>query len=347
MPKEPDSKALHTSFQSRHRRPLIFLAVCAVLLATFAAISLGIGHYGLGMGRLFDTIAGKVVLAEEQLFVLTQIRIPRILSAILVGGALAAAGTAMQAVFRNPLVSPFVLGISNGATLGAAIGIVYFNGMPWVTELLAFAFGLLAAGSAFVCSGMGRNTVTLLLFGMIVSSFAHALIGVMQYLSDTDNRLPALTFWMLGGLDGMSPEALAYAAPLVIICLAVLLVHANTLNLLSLGDRDARLLGIKVFPSKSLLLCVSTLMVSTCTAKVGVIGWIGLIVPHACRAMIGADNRLVLPLSIILGGIFLLAADDLARVIVAGELPVGILTALIGSPLFAILLWRNRHVAWN
>lgn len=310
-------------------------------------VSFGVGHYRLGLRETATMLLHPQDLPEEKQFVLVQLRLPRIVAAVLVGAVMAGAGVAMQAVFRNPLVSPFVLGISNGATLGAALGIVFWNGVPWVTEALAFAGGLVAVGLAYGLSGSGRSTVTLLLFGMIVSSTAHALIGLLQVFADTDNRLPALTFWMLGGLDGITLDALWTIVPLAILCLLFLLAWSHRLNLLALGDKEARLLGVDVGRAKPVVLAVATLMVATCVAKTGVIAWIGLVIPHLGRSMIGADNRSLLPLSLVLGGLFLLGADDLARVLIRGELPVGVITAIIGCPVFGLMLWRQRNVGWQ
>lgn len=325
---------------------LIFAAfICLILLMAF---SLFIGRYHVNFGEIYDAYRqGALSTNVKDFFVIYELRTPRILMAALTGAVLSCGGVAVQSVFKNPIVSPFVIGISAGASLGAAIGIVIFNGSRAAIETLSFILASFAAFLAYTASGCGRNTLMFLLLGTAVSSFFNAIIGILQYFADPENQLPALTFWMLGGFDSISFKSLAFAAPVSLICLAVLYTQSHKMNIMTLGDTEAASLGVNVNYAKFVIMSLCILMVSSCTSKTGVIAWIGLTVPHISRIILGPDNRFVFPLSAILGAVFLVVSDNIARTITAGELPVGIITSLIGAPVFTAIIMISRKSGWG
>ena len=325
---------------------LIFIAfICLILLMVF---SLFIGRYQVNYNEIYDAYnKGTLSTSVKDFFVIYELRAPRILMAATAGAVLSCGGVAVQSVFKNPIVSPFVIGISAGASLGAAIGIVIFNGNRAAIEGLAFILAAFAAFLAYIASGCGRNTLMFLLLGTAVSSFFNAIIGILQYFADPENQLPALTFWMLGGFDSISFKSLSFSGPLSIICLAVLYTQSHKMNIMALGDTEAASLGVNVNYTKFIIMSLCILMVSSCTSKTGVIGWIGLTVPHISRIILGPDNRFVFLLSAILGAVFLIVSDNIARTITAGELPVGIITSLIGAPIFTAIILISRKSGWG
>lgn len=317
------------------------------LTALTAAASFFVGSFPLAFKNFAAWVFGNYQMSGGEKFILFDVRFPRIVMALITGAVLAGGGVSMQAVFKNPLVSPFVIGISSGAGLGAAIAIVYFNSSPVIIETLAFIFALAAVFTAYVLSGDGSDTTLLLLFGIVISSLAQSMIGLMQYFADADHELPALTFWMLGGLDSTTFASLAYAAPAGLLCLAALMSMTYKMNVLALGDTEAASLGIDVKRVKNIIILLSALMVAACTSKTGVIGWIGLTTPHISRIILGADNRFVFPLAAILGAFFLLLSDDIVRFCGAGEIPVGIITSAIGAPVFGFILLKYKKTGWS
>ncbi len=325
----------------------IFIVFSIIVYAVILVYSFFAGNYKVPAGDFMAYIFGYGAMGEKERFIMLEVRFPRIVMASLSGAVLAAGGVSMQAIFKNPLVSPFVIGLSSGAAFGAAIGIVFLNAAPAAVESLAFLFGITAVFASYIFSGFGRETTLLLLFGLVATSFAHSAIGLMQYFADPEHQLPALTFWMLGGFDAISLSSLKYSVPVMFLCLFVLYAYSYKMNLLALGDSEARSLGVNISAAKFIIIFFSTLMVSACVSKAGVIGWIGLTIPHISRIILGPDNRFVFIASSVLGAAFLLLSDDLARTLTPGEIPVGIITSAIGAPAFAFILLRYRKSGWN
>ncbi len=318
-----------------------------IFLCTAAIVSFFTGSYDITFKKTIQSITGERALEAGEKFILFEVRLPRIIMAVVTGASLAGAGVSMQAVFKNPLVSPFVMGISSGASLGAALAIVYFNSSALMIETLSFAFAIGAFMAAYLLSRSGGTTTLLLLFGIAVSSLCQSLIGLMQYFADTDHQLPALTFWMLGGLDAISFSSLAYAAPVCLISLAVLYTQSYKMNILALSDAEAASLGVNTEKTKFAIIFLSALITAACTSKTGVIGWIGLTIPHISRIILGPDNRFVFIFAALAGAIFLLISDSLIRFINMGELPVGIITSAIGAPFFAFILLKYKNSGWK
>jgi iron complex transport system permease protein len=277
--------------------------------------------------------------------VLFQIRVPRIIAAVLVGAALSAAGAAYQSLFRNPLVSPDILGVSTGAGLGAVLGILL--GLPVVAiQFLGFAAGLATvAVVAMLARALrgGGDVLVLVLAGIVVGALAGAAISLVKVLADPYDQLPAITFWLLGSLAGVKPNDVLATLPVVLIGLAPLLLLRWRIGVLSLGEDEARTLGVEVERLRRIVIVAATLVTASVVAISGVIGWVGLMVPHMARLLVGPRFDRLLPASILLGAAFMVIVDTLARTAARIEIPLGVLTAIIGGPVFVWLLARGAR----
>ncbi len=316
------------------RRLLFLLALSAVVLMV---VSLLVGRYpmppGLSPLRLaYDPLARRLVL---------QLRLPRVLAAFLTGAALAASGLTMQMVFRNPLVEPGFLGVSQGAAFGAALAILVGGASPWVVQGSAALFALGGLGLTYALARRlryGGWILRMVLAGLAVSAFFAAGVGLLKYLADPLTQLPEIVFWLLGGLWSTRWSNLLTMLPVTLAALAWLVAVRWRLNLLVLGEETAFSLGARPGRERLALLTVAVAATAAVVSLAGMIGWVGLMVPHLARRLVGADARHALPGAVLLGGAFTLLCDDLARVLTAGEIPLGILTALLGAMAFAVLL---------
>jgi iron complex transport system permease protein len=282
-------------------------------------------------------------LTSEQFDILFQIRLPRILLAAAVGGSLATAGASYQALLRNPLAEPYLLGISNGAAVGTMIALVFFGANEWSRPTLAFSGALLATFAVYRLA-RGRAGATperLILSGVIVTTFLSSVIVFVTTLMDA-TRIRSFTFWLLGDLSGTSKTLLPLTIGIAVLGAIVLSLNARSLNLLMLGERDAFDLGVEVGRVRLLVFIVASLLVGSSVAASGSVGYVGLVVPHLARLSLGSDNRITIPAAALGGAIFVMVADTLARTVIAPrELPVGAITALIGAPLFIYLLRKS------
>lgn len=281
-------------------------------------------------------------LTADQFDILFQIRLPRILLAAAVGGSLATAGAAYQALLRNPLAEPYLLGISNGAAVGTMVALVFFGASEWTRPLLAFSGALLATLAVYRLA-RGRAGATperLILAGVIVTTFLSSVIVFVTTLMDA-TRIRSFTFWLLGDLSGTSKAILPVTITIAIAGALALTLNARSLNLLMLGERDAFDLGVEVGRVRIVVFVVASLLVGSSVAASGSVGYVGLVVPHLARLSLGSDNRISIPAAALGGAVFVIVADTIARTIIAPrELPVGAITALIGAPLFIYLLRR-------
>ncbi len=318
------------------------IALAALAAAVIAAFA--IGRYPVGPSELAAILWAKATGAAHGLpataeTVIFGVRGPRVLSAIAVGGSLAAAGAAYQSLFRNPLVSPDLLGVSAGAAVGAVLGI--FLSMPVVViQFAAFAGGVAAVVLVYVTANAVRGhdpLLVLVLAGVVVGSLLGAVIALMKYLADPYNQLPAITFWLLGSLASIAPSDLQAALPAIVVGFAPLWLMRWRVNLLALGDEEARALGVDTARVRVAVIAGATLMTAAAVSISGIVGWIGLLVPHLARLVVGPDFRRLLPTAIAFGAAFLLAVDTLARTIARIEIPLAVLTAFVGTPLF---LWQ-------
>ncbi len=335
------------------RRPGFAYAAALGALLLLALLAFAVGRFPLSVGELLAVLANKLFGAGYDVgstaqAVVLQVRGPRILSALLVGAALAAAGTAYQGMFRNPLVSPDILGVSAGAALGAVLGIFLDQG-ALVIQLAAFGGGLVAVGAVYAVGASVRRhdpILSLILAGIVLGTLLAAFIALLKYLADPYNQLPAITYWLLGSLAAVSPGDLALAAPFALAGLVPLFLLRWRMNLLALSDDEARALGVSVGRLRLAVVCAATLMTAAAVAISGIIGWVGLLIPHAARLLIGPEFSRLLPLSMALGAAFLLAVDTLCRTIAPIEVPPGVLTALIGTPVF-LWLFATARRAWQ
>jgi iron complex transport system permease protein len=328
-------------------RPLrIFLYTLPFII--FVA-SLAIGAYHISLPLLLKTLlsplvpAWKASLPENLAGIIFGIRLPRLLLALSVGAGLSVSGASLQALFKNPLVNEYILGISSGAGFGAALSLV-FLGPRFPPQLSAFVFAVIAVLLVLTISSKSESpVVSLLLTGVIVSAFFSALLSLVEFFA-SPYSLQALFYWLMGNLSLAGWNDLALTLPLVLGGIAVIILLRWRLNVLSMSDEEALSLGLNIRREKLLVIFLATLITSAATAVAGIIGWIGLIVPHLVRMMVGADNRRVVPLSAALGASFLLVADDVTRSLASFEVPVGIFTSIIGIPLFVLLLKKSSKV---
>jgi iron complex transport system permease protein len=313
-------------------------------LVVLVGVAFAVGRYPVSLAELFSVLSGQSVAGNVETVVL-QVRGPRVLAALLVGAALAAAGTAYQGMFRNPLVSPDILGVSTGAALGAVMAIFLSMGI-FFTQAFAFAGGLAAVGLVYGVGSRLRGhdpLLALVLTGVVIGTLLGSAIALLKYLADPYNQLPAITFWLLGSLAAISPQDLAAAAPLALLGLVPMLLLRWRMNLLALPDDEARALGVDTRRLRTLVVCCATLMTASVVAISGIIGWVGLLIPHAARLLVGPDFGRLLPLAMLMGAAFMLAVDTLCRTIATIEMPPGVLTALIGTPFFLWLFALARR----
>lgn len=337
------------------RRAMQYLLSTVVLLL-LVYFSLNLGNFHIPPQQVFSILLAKITggpLPETGRYedvVLLSLRLPRIIMAILVGASLGVAGAVSQGIFRNPLVSPFILGVSSGASFGAGVAIVFFSHIPYAMDLLASLGGLVAVVAAFLIArhpGGFTPRLSLVLAGVIISSFFTSMVGVLKYLADTESQLPALTFWMMGSFSTIDWNSLNPVIYVIPVCLLLMIIFSWQLNILSLGDREAAFLGMETEKWKAFFLFLVVISVGAGVARCGVIGWVGLVIPHIARAISGPNHRDVLPLSAFLGAGFLLIADNIARAATSGDVPVGIITALIGTPFFVYFLRRREATIWS
>jgi len=293
-----------------------------------ALVSLGTQHCGL---------------STDQFDILFQIRLPRILLAAAVGGSLATAGASYQALLRNPLAEPYLLGVSNGAAVGTMLALVFFGQFEWSRPLMAFVGALIATFAVYrLARGkVGATPERLILAGVIVTTFLSSVIVFVTTLMDA-TRIRSFTFWLLGDLSGASKGLLPVALGIAGVGALVLTLNARSLNLLMLGERDAFDLGVEVGRVRVVVFLIASLLVGSSVAASGSVGYVGLVVPHLARLSLGSDNRISIPSAALGGAVFVIIADTIARTVIAPrELPVGAITALIGAPLFIYLLKRD------
>lgn len=327
------------------------LAVLGAALLLAAVGSAALGRYPISPKELLGILLSRVLPIEpfwdpvqESLFL--QHRLPRILLAGLVGCGLSAAGAAYQGVFQNPMAAPDILGASSGAGLGAALAILLGLGRG-MTGALAFGFGLLTV-AAVVCTGRwikGKQVLGLVLSGMMISSLASSGTSLIKLAADPQNQLPAITYWLMGSLNGAAPEDVLLAGLSMALGLIPLLLLRWRINLLTLGDEEARSMGVNARGLRMAVIVCATLVTAASVAVSGRIGWVGLVVPHLARRMTGDNYSRLLPAAMLFGAVFLLLVDDLSRSLMASEIPIGILTSFLGAPFFLYQMARDgeRH----
>ncbi len=325
----------------------VAMGILSVGLVALVLFSLMLGRYHLDVSLILKIIASRVFPVERAWSrtaetILFNIRVPRIIAAVVIGGGLSVCGAAFQGIFQNPLVSPDILGVTSGAGFGAAVAIL-LGGSAAVIQGSAFAFGIAAVAAAFGVARIYKTTPTLMLVlsGIIVGSIFSALLSLVKYVADPNERLPAIVFWLMGSLARMSrSELLTVVIPIIAGTAGLFLVRWR-INLLSLGDDEAAAMGVNTEALKGVVIACGTLVTASAVSACGIIGWVGLVIPHLGRMLIGSNHDRLIPFSFLLGGAYLLLIDDVARSIMSAEIPLGILTAIVGAPFFAWLLRKK------
>ena len=324
--------------------PVLFVVLLFLILACLC-----VGKYQISPGECLKILSGKLTGAQPSWDAMDEkmlmgVRLPRVMAAVIVGAALAMSGAVYQGIFKNPLVSPDFLGVSSGACVGAAIAILLSFSSVMV-QVAAFAGGILAVSVTMLIPKMLRSEsgIMLVLAGIIVGGAMSSVLGFIKYIADPETQLAAITYWQLGSFAYVDNKAILSILPLSIAAAAVLLAMSWWINILSLGEQEAKSLGARVNVLRSICIICSTVLTAGAVCISGTIGWVGLVIPHFGRMLAGSDNRTLLPASMIIGSIFMLFVDTVTRMAGPAEMPVSILTGLIGAPFFAWLLYRQRR----
>lgn len=278
--------------------------------------------------------------------VVWDIRLPRVLLVMLVGSGLSASGAAFQGCFHNPLVSPDILGVSAGAGFGAALGILLTSGVNGLTAGMALGFGLFSVVLSWTLAKLKSEAtiLSLVLSGIIVSAVFNALISLVKFVADTDSQLPAITFWLMGSFSNTTFEDLGKVFAPIAFGIGILVLIRWRINVLTLGDEEAEALGINPGKARLIIVAAVTMITASSVMVAGIVGWVGLIIPNLSRMLVGADYKHLLPASCLLGAVFLALVDFTARVLTPSEIPIGILTALIGAPFFALVYKKTEEI---
>ena len=330
----------------------LLAATVLVTIALLAFGSLMLGRYPLTPRMVFDALTGGLRGVQGQggdtaLTIVLMVRLPRVAAALLVGGALSTAGLAYQNLFRNPMASPSLLGVSAGTGFGASLAIMAGQS-PLVVEAAAFAFGLASVGVAILVNRADgtRSIVTLVLCGMVMSALFEAFISLLKYVADPTEALASITFWLMGGLGKANGLDVAFLAAPVLIGGAILLMSSWRISVLALGEMEAAALGVDVAATRAIVIICATAMSAAAVSVAGIVGWVGLLIPHMARLAFELDPFRLTIATAALGGAFLLCMDDVARSIAPVEVPLGVLTAIVGAPFFLVLLLNSRKRGW-
>lgn len=331
---------------------LVWPALATGVLA-MALLSLGLGRFPIATANVGGVLASHLVPIEPfwsdaEQRVVELVRLPRVLLAGLVGAGLALAGAALQGIFRNPLVGPDIVGVSAGASLGGALAILLAAGSA---ALLggAFAFGLLAMAVAYFLARVGGQTqiLTLVLAGVVVGALFTALVSLVTFVANPEDALPAIVYWLMGSFALTGYREVGLFALVLLVTATPLVAMRFRINVLSLGDEQATALGLKVERTRWLVLVLVTAITAASVAVAGVVGWVGLVIPHVARMIVGPDHRVLLPAAALIGALYLIGVDTVARSATAAEIPLGILTAIMGAPVFGWLLRRAHNRGWK
>ena len=330
-----------------NRKNAAYLTAFALLLLTVIIISFGVGKYPIPPRELLQILYGKLTggvkdWSNEAELVIFKIRMPRLAAGAMIGAGLSTAGAAYQGVFRNPMVSPDLLGASAGAGFGAAISLFMGLGYGFVS-INSFICGMAAVFLAYLISLRARRNPTLgmVLAGIMVSSLFNAGTSFIKLVADPNNVLPTITYWLMGSISNMTMEKIRFASIPIFAGLIVLFALRWRLNLLTMGEEEARSMGVNTKVIRTITVLAATLITAACISISGLIGWIGLVIPHFARMMVGYNYKILLPASMMLGASFLIVVDMFARSITTAEIPIGILTAFVGAPFFLYLILRK------
>lgn len=336
---------------TKTRSPVFWIRLSGTALVCMTLLSLTAGRVDISfpttikiLSSLFFPFNGDWSAAAYS--VIVDVRLPRVLAGILVGASLSVSGASFQGVFQNPLVSPHILGVASGAGFGAAMAILLFDSL-FLVYITSFVFGILAVYITYLLSRVYKTTpiLMLVLSGIVVGSLFSALTSFLKYIADPMNKMPAIVFWLLGSLNHVSFRDILITAPVFISCMTGLLLVRWRINLLAMGDEDAKAMGVRTEQLKIIVIACATVSTACAVCISGIIGWIGIMIPHIGRLLVGPDHQYLLPVSMLIGAAYLLAVDTLARSLLGTEIPIGILTAILGAPVFAFLLRKNKGSA--
>lgn len=336
-------------FKLKLKRKIIFLFVFMCLIACFL-ISFNIGRFPVNPITVGKVLLSKVfaidisAIPEEVPLIIFEIRLPRIVGAIIVGAALSLSGLVFQALFKNPMVSPDILGATSGAGFGAALAL-FFSYSYTMVSFMAFGFGILAVILTYMIGRKfrGDQILGLILAGIMVGSMFKASISLLKLVADTDNTLPAITYWLMGSMSGIGYEELKMAVVPILIGMIPMFLLKWRLNIFTASDEEAAGLGVNTKLLRLIAIVCATLMTTAAVSITGIIGWVGLVIPHLCRLAIGHDHKFLVPMCSMVGAIFLLMVDNFARSLFTMEIPIGILTSFIGVPFFLIFFLRGSE----
>lgn len=328
-------------------------AAAIVAVAAVFLLSICVGRFPLPPDQVLQALLQRFFgmdfgLAPDAVAIVADNRLPRALAGAIVGASLAASGCAFQGLFQNPLVSQGILGVSSGASFGAALSILLFSSTLF-TPAFAFVFALLAVWLSFMVARMCGEVTSLMLVlgGMIISAIFAALLSFLKYVADPYNQLASIVFWNMGSLASLESAVLPYGFGVMVIGLVILLGTSWMLNVLSMGDREASSMGVSVKRARLAIVSGASLATAGAVSIAGTIGWVGLVIPHIARFIVGSDNRTLIPFSMLLGAAFMMLVDILCRTVTGSEIPLGILTSLIGGPFFIYLLRRYKGRGWR
>lgn len=324
-----------------HIGMLCGIAGC-IIVSLFALCS---GALTISIPDVILVLVGKTVENPNASIVIWNVRIPRILLSLLAGAGLSVAGAAFQALFSNPLATPDTLGCANGASFGAALGILLgFSSLG--VQLSALVFGIVSVLLVFlITSGKQRgNMMMVVLAGMVISSLFSALVSFIKYVADPNDVLPVITFWLMGSMSGATMKNLVTGGPVILIGVFILYKMRYRLNILSLSQDEAKSMGVSIGCNRTIVILASSLITASIVSMCGVIGWIGLLIPHISRMAFGNNNTYVIPSCIVFGALFMVSVDTIARCLTTSEIPVSILTAIIGAPVFLLLLRKTGGI---
>ena len=324
-------------------KPLRGLLILLLALVGSTLVSLMMGRYYISIGEIARAFL-HLPVHKNVTQILFEVRLPRIFAALMIGGALSISGAAYQGMFKNPLVSPDLLGSSAGAGFGAALGILISLPMPAV-KLMAFLFGLAAVLITWLLGtkiGKGDNTSFLLILGgILIGSLFQSLLSLVRYVADTEQKLPEITFWLMGSLSRATYTDVLVMLPLFAVCIITLIIISGRINILSLGEEEAKALGVNTRLLQGIIIVAATILTAFSVSICGMIGWVGLVIPHLTRMLLGPNFKFLMPGSVLLGGTYLLLMDDLCRSLLMIEIPLGIITSFAGIPFFIYLLSRK------
>lgn len=336
-----DDKLIIKYLKRQKFKLIIFLLLILSILLILG--SLTVGFYNISIKEVLILLfQGEDSISNEVSIIIKKIRIPRIIAAYTIGAGLSIAGAAYQGMFKNPLVSPDILGVSTGAGLGAALALT-LQLSDFMVQVYAFIFGIIVVSLAYFIGSRAKygHDVSLILAGTMLGALTSSLITLLKYLADPNDTLPAITFWLMGSLSKVTIDSVLFSTvPIIIGCIIIYLFRWR-LNILTLGDEEAQAMGINPKITRLIAVSAATIISASAVCLGGIIGWVGLMIPHISRGLVGADYRRMFPIAILIGGSFLLLMDNFARSLYTMEIPLGVLTAVMGAPFFIILILKR------